>query len=151
MDQRREFFLTRMRLFSLLTGIMLFFRCADKGAQDAPLGYPSLTLCKLAVACKLEKLVDTQPSVPDSLECFSDLVYKTVGSRALRLDVYRLKGSRSPSPVLVFIHGGAEERRQADYSVYLLPFAAAVISQSRAYRLGWKRSFCAVQDVLAQS
>ncbi len=146
-----EFGLNRMRLGSLLAGIVLFCRCADTGAPSAPLGYPSLTLCKLAVACKLEKLVDTEPALADSLECFSDLVYKTAGSRALRLDLYRLKRSRSPLPVLVFIHGGAwKSGDKRDYSVYLLPFAAkGYVTVSVAYRFSREAPFpAAVQDVL---
>ncbi|NLP11646.1 alpha/beta hydrolase [bacterium] len=105
----------------------------------------------MAVACKLEKLVDTRPSVPDSLECFPDLVYKTVGSRTLRLDLYRLKGPRSRSPVLVFIHGGAwKSGDKRDYLVYLLPFAAkGYVTVSVAYRLSREAPFpAAVQDVL---
>ncbi|HPI73238.1 MAG TPA: alpha/beta hydrolase [bacterium] len=151
MDQKREFFIVRMRPWRLLAGIVLFFRCADKGALEAPLGYPSLTICKIAVACKLEKLVDTQPSLPDSLECFPDLVYRTAGSCTLRLDLYRLKGSRVRSPVLVFIHGGAwKSGDKRDYRVYLVPFAAkGYVTISVAYRLSREAPFpAAVQDIL---
>lgn len=150
MERTHEYSLTRMRLCRLLAGLVLFIRCADKGAPEPPLGYPSLTLCKISVACKLEKLVDTQPALPDSLECFPDLVYQTVGSRALRLDVYRLKGPRPPSPVLVFIHGGAwKSGDKRDYSVYLLPFAAnGYVTVSVAYRFSREAPFpAAVQDV----
>jgi len=109
-----------------------------------------MRLLKWAVLLKLEKLVDTKPVLPDSIECLADLVYKKIGVRELKLDVYRHKKSTSPAATLIFIHGGAwKSGDKRDYLVYLLPFAEkGYVTVSVAYRFSKEAVFpAAVEDV----
>src|SRR5258706_16424514 len=44
------------------------------------------------------------PEPPPRVDTY---IYKTVGSLAIRADVYRKAGKYSPRPVVVWIHGGS--------------------------------------------
>jgi acetyl esterase/lipase len=130
----------------------LFFACGSRShkAPGPPLGYPNFTLLKIAVALKLEKLVEVKPPVPDSIAALTDLIYKKIGERELGLDLYRLKSLSRPAPTLIFIHGGAwKSGNKRDYLAYLLPFAAkGYVTATVAYRFSQEAGYpAAVQDV----
>jgi acetyl esterase/lipase len=119
----------------LLTG----FACEvnKEGPPEAPHGYPTITLLKVAHFIGLVDLVDTNPSVPSSLHAYKDLVYKTVGKDTLRLDIYQPKNLDGPRPVLIFIHGGGWRKgKKEDYLLYLISFAQkGYVTASISYRL----------------
>jgi len=123
---------------------------AREKAPQPPSGYRSMNWIKAAVALKLEKLVDTKPEVPDSIEAFRNLTYNKLGDRELQLDIYRAKSTPTPAPLLIFIHGGAWKSGQRnDYLVYLLAFAAkGYVTATVSYRLSKEAVYpAAVQDV----
>jgi acetyl esterase/lipase len=66
------------------------------------------------------------PPAPDGVEVLRDVVYGAGGGRELKLDVYRpRKALERPSPVLVWVHGGAwraGDKRTG--GAHLMPFAA---------------------------
>jgi acetyl esterase/lipase len=129
---------------------ILTLGCSQQQAPAPPAGYANFTLLKLAVALNLEKLVDTKPAIPDSIEWFPDLVYQTAGLRKMTLDLYRRRNGRIPGACLVFIHGGAwKSGDKRDYLAYLLPFASqGYVTISVAYRFSQEAPFpAAVQDV----
>jgi acetyl esterase/lipase len=85
------------------------------------------------------------PPVPEGVEVLRDVVYGSGGGRDLTLDIYRpAAGARSrvkrpgrPSPVLVWVHGGAwrgGDKRSG--AAHLTPFAArGYFCASISYRL----------------
>jgi len=102
--------MTRFKILIIAVMLIVYSSCTSRDSgkpPSPPRGYPNLTLLKAALVVKLEKLIDTKPAIPDSIQPFQDLVYKTMGARELKLDIYRKRYQTQPMPVLIFIHGGA--------------------------------------------
>jgi len=102
-----------------------------------PIGYHFEALDYLAVGTRLERLVDLEPEVPESIEEIKNIEYKNVNGKSLQMDFYRPKSGDSPLPLLVFIHGGGwRSGERSDYLVYLVDFAEkGYMTATISYRL----------------
>ncbi|HDL19613.1 MAG TPA: alpha/beta hydrolase [Bacteroidetes bacterium] len=105
---------------------------------------------KIAGAIGLVKLMDVKPEIPADIRACKDIVYKEIGERKLRLDIYQQKKLQKAAPVLIFIHGGGWKKGdKADYLVYLLDFAGrGYVTATISYRFSQEAKFpAAVEDV----
>ncbi len=102
-----------------------------------PVGYHYLLPTYIAIGVGLEKVVNTTPKVPATIEEIKDIEYKTVNGKSLQLDLYRPKNLKKSAPLLVFIHGGAwTGGKRSDYLVYLLDYAKkGYVTATVSYRL----------------
>lgn len=133
---------------SLFTGCRSFDDTG--GIPAAPRGYRSMAEIEAAVALGLLKLVDVDPGIPDTIEAFTDIAYRTIDGISLRLDIYRPRQISSPVPTLVFIHGGSwRSGDRSDYLRYLVDYAEkGYVTVTVSYRLQQQAKFpAAVQDV----
>ena len=115
-----------------------------------PHGYPNETLLKAAYALGLLKLIDANPEVPKNLAVYKDIVYKTVDTLSLGLDLYKKKGLSKAVPALIFIHGGGWSKgKRSDYLPYLIDYAEkGYVTVTVSYRLSRVAHFpAAVEDV----
>jgi acetyl esterase/lipase len=92
-----------------------------------PMGYHFLWSTYLAVAIGLE----------DIIEKFTDIVYKTVDSTDLQLDLYRPHNAAPNTPLLVFIHGGGWRKgHRADMIPLIVDFLdRGYVCATVSYRL----------------
>lgn len=89
-----------------------------------PLGYHFMAPVRIALLTGLDKLVNTSPEIPESIEEIKDIEYKNTGGKSLQLDFYSPNDSPEALPLLVFIHGGGwEGGKRSDYLFYLIHFA----------------------------
>lgn len=119
--------------------------------NKAPIGYHFETLDYLAIGVGLEKLIDTEPEVPATIESFIDVEYKNVNGKSLQLDIYKQKKLKEKAPLLVFIHGGGwRSGKRQDYLVYLLDYAEkGYVTATVSYRLKKDSIYpAAVEDVM---
>jgi acetyl esterase/lipase len=119
--------------------------------QKAPIGYHFETLDYLAIGVGLEKLIDTEPEVPEMIESFKDVEYKNVNGKSLQLDIYKSANLTEKAPLLVFIHGGGwRSGKRQDYLVYLLDYAEkGYVTATVSYRLVKDSIYpAAVEDVM---
>src|SRR2546425_8785300 len=64
-----------------------------------------------------------QAQVPQSYERLCDLVYKQLGSRQLRLDLYRSKNLKRKNATVIYFHGGGWQSADGDKNkVYWLDY-----------------------------
>ena len=131
-------------LFSLLIVVVAFFLliCIPRlwsalNPEKPPVGYHFMLPTYVAVGVGLEKLVNTTPEIPESIEEIKNIEYKNINGKSLQLDIYKPKNLVKPAPLLVFIHGGGWTGGQrADYLVYLVAFAKkGYMTATVSYRL----------------
>ncbi|MFV0591562.1 MAG: alpha/beta fold hydrolase [Draconibacterium sp.] len=119
--------------------------------EKAPIGYHFETLDYLALGMGLEKLVNREPEVPETVESFKDIEYKNANGKSLQLDIYKQKELTEKAPLLVFIHGGGwRGGKRQDYLVYLLDYAQkGYVTATVSYRLKKDSIYpAAVEDVM---
>ena len=105
----------------LITPVILF---SQDEPPEMPDGYSSMTMMKIAYFFGSLDLIEKDFSVPDDVEEYKDIVYKTIDSTHLKLDIYHKKGITGKAPVLLFIHGGGWRKGDKhDYLRYLVDFA----------------------------
>ena len=106
-------------------------------SDKPPVGYHFILPGYIALGLGLEKVIDTNPSVPADIEEIKDIEYKNINGKSLQIDIYRPKNIVKPAPLLVFIHGGSwSHGKRSDYLVYLLAFAKKVyMTATVSYRL----------------
>ena len=131
-------------LFSLLVVVLAFFLliCTPRlwsvlNPEKPPVGYRFMLPTYIAVGIGLEKLVNTTPEIPESIEEIKNIEYKNVNGKSLQFDMYKPKNLVKPAPLLVFIHGGGwTGGKRSDYLVYLLAFAQkGYMTATVSYRL----------------
>ena len=103
----------------------LFFACkSEQHVSIAPKGYFNNTTLKIAYVTGALKLIETDYPIPETIKEYKDLVYKTIDSTALKLDIYHSKNLEGTAPLIIFIHGGAWKKGDKhDYLVYLTSYA----------------------------
>jgi acetyl esterase/lipase len=116
--------------------------------EKAPIAYHFELLDYLAIGVGLEKMADLKPEIPATIEEIKDIEYKNVGGKSLHLDIYKPKELKEPSPLLVFIHGGAWRHGQrSDYLGYLVNYAEkGYMTATVSYRLDTLYPAC-VEDI----
>lgn len=147
--------MSRLLIVFIFISQLLINSCAqndvnDKKAPKAPRGYGNETFLKIAYGLKLLDLIETEPSIPENIEVFENLTYKQIDGIDLKLDIYKDKELKEPTPVLIFIHGGSWSKgKRSDYLPYLVDFAQKkYVTATVSYRLSGVAKFpAAVEDV----
>ncbi len=115
-----------------------------------PDGYCSTFTLKIAYLFGTLDLLEKDFPVPDDIKEYKDIVYKTIDSTDLKLDIYHLKNISASAPLLLFIHGGAWKKGDKhDYLLYLIDYAKkGYITATVQYRFTDKASFPAqIRDI----
>ena len=139
----------------LIIAVLLFAQninlySQDTEAPEPPDGYKNARRLKIAYLFGSLKLAEKIPDVPQEITEHKDLIYKQIGDRSLKLDIYHQKNLAEAAPVLVFIHGGGWKKGdKADYRRYLVDFAQrGYVTATLSYRFSQEASFpAAVNDV----
>ena len=122
-----------------LFALVLFLGCKAKqyDVSVPPKGYSSNTSLKLAYATGALKLIEKDFPLPEDIQEYKDVVYKTVDSMQLKLDIYHSKDIQKAMPLIIFIHGGAWKKgNKHDYLVYLSSYAKkGFVTATVQYRL----------------
>jgi acetyl esterase/lipase len=131
---------------SFLFVIIFFTSCTVKnkdGPPKPPKGYWNMTTLKIAYALGTIDQVEMKFPVPDNLIEYKDVVYKTIDSTDLHLDIYHSKNLTKKVPLLLFIHGGGLSKGdKSDYLVYTCAFAQkGYVTASVQYRFVDKVKF----------
>lgn len=125
----------------LITSITILSQ--EEEPPEIPDGYSSLTTMKIAYFFGSLNLVEKDFPVPDNIKEHKDIVYKTIDSTELKLDIYHSKNISESAPLLVFIHGGAWKKGDKhDYLRYLVDFAQkGYVTATVQYRFTKKAKF----------
>lgn len=140
-------------IFTLLTVLFFFPPLLTYGqskAPELPDGYRSMTTLKIAYVFGRLDLIDEKRVVPNDIMKHSNLVYKKVGNRSLKLDLCYAKNLKKKSPLLIFIYGEAWKHGNKDkYLGYLIDFAKkGYVTASIAYRFSKEAKYpAAINDV----
>ncbi|MEZ4971028.1 MAG: alpha/beta hydrolase [Flavobacteriaceae bacterium] len=122
-----------------LVALALLLGCKAKqyDVSIPPKGYSSNTALKLAYATGALKLIEKDFPIPEDIKEYKDVVYKTVDSIPLKLDIYHSKDIEKEAPLIIFIHGGAWKKgNKHDYLVYLASYAKkGYVTATIQYRL----------------
>jgi acetyl esterase/lipase len=118
---RNFFFVFQIFLAFLLSG-------CSKDTSELPLkppgGYWNMTTIKIAYFLGMIDEIQLEFPVPDNITEIKDLVYITVDSTYLHLDIYYPKNILKKQPLLLFIHGGGLSKgNKKDYLFYTVAFA----------------------------
>ena len=102
-----------------------------------PIGYHFEKLDYLAVGIGLEKIIETNPGIPEGIEEIKNIEYKKIDGTSLQLDLYKPANLEEKPPLLVFIHGGGwRSGKRSDYLRYLVDYAEkGYITATVSYRL----------------
>ena len=97
---------------------------SQEAAPEKPDGYSNNLTLKIAYAFGSLELIDTDFPLPENIQEYKNLLYKTVDSKNLKLDIYHKKDISDSNPLIIFIHGGAWKKGDKhDYWPYLIPYA----------------------------
>ncbi|MCF6332571.1 MAG: alpha/beta hydrolase [Draconibacterium sp.] len=112
---------------TLMFIIFSFTNCTatkKSGIPETPKGYWNMTTLKIAYFFGRIDLIDNDYPTPEDIREYKDIVYKTIDSTELKLDIYHSKNISKPAPLLIFIHGGGWVKGdKQDYRRYLTDFA----------------------------
>ncbi len=110
---------------------------SQESPPEKPSGYFNNTTLKISYALGFLKLIETEFPLPDNIKEHKDIVYKTLESTKLKLDIYHQKNITKTTPLIIFIHGGAWKKGDKhDYWPYLIPYAEkGYITATIQYRL----------------
>ncbi|MCP5061845.1 MAG: alpha/beta hydrolase [Ignavibacteriae bacterium] len=91
---------------------------------EKPDGYFSTTTLKIAYFFGTLDLIEKDFPIPNDVKEYKDIVYTTIDSTELKLDIYHSKNITDSAPLLIFIHGGGWKKGDKhDYLRYLVDFA----------------------------
>jgi acetyl esterase/lipase len=126
-------------IFISLFILVLLVGCKAKqyDVSVPPKGYSSNTALKLAYATGALKLIEKDFPLPEDVQEYKDVTYKTTDSIQLKLDIYHSKDLKKDAPLIIFIHGGAWKKgNKHDYLVYLSSYAKkGYVTATIQYRL----------------
>ena len=113
--------------FILSFFFILFTGCSDDPEKlpfDPPRGYMNMTTLKIAYVLGMIEEIEMKFPVPEDVVEVKDVVYSTVDSTDLHLDIYYPKKISKKQPLLLFIHGGGlSHGDKSDYLRYTCDFA----------------------------
>jgi len=131
----------------LLLALLILSSCSknnEDGSPKPPKGYWNETTLQIAAFFGTLELIDYKNTpVPEDIEQYNDIVYKTVDSTTLKLDVFHDENLSNSAPLLIFVHGGSwSGGDKKDYRLYMIPFARkGYITATVQYRLSDKVAF----------
>ncbi|MCK0189771.1 alpha/beta hydrolase [Arenibacter sp. F20364] len=119
--------------------ILLFVGCKtnDYDPSQPPEGFANNTTLKIAYTLGAIEPTITNVEVPESIKEHKDLIYKSIDSTTLKLDIYHLYDLKKDAPLIVFIHGGAWEKgKKSNVLHYLVSYAQkGYVTATIQYRL----------------
>ena len=123
--------------FLLLQFLFVGCKSEVKDVSIPPEGYSSDATLKIAYASGSLELIETEFPIPNELKEYKDVVYKTIDSIDLKLDIYHLKNISQTSPLIIFVHGGSWKKgNKDDYLRYLVDYAKkGYVTATVQYRL----------------
>lgn len=118
-----------------------------------PVGYQFEFSTFLAIGTGLERLIEREPPLPETILEIKDIEYKSTEEKSLQIDFYKRKDLQETPPLLVFIHGGGwRGGKRADYRVYLLPFAEkGYVTATVSYRLVRDKTYPACAEDISDA
>jgi len=127
-------------LLLLVTPLVVF---SQEEPPEVPDGYSSMTTMKIAYFFGTLDLMEKDFPVPVDVKEYKDIVYKTIDSTNLKLDIYYSKDIIEKAPLLLFIHGGAWKKGDKhDYLLYLVDYAQkGYVTATVQYRFTNKAKF----------
>ena len=136
-------------VISLILLLLLNSSCStstsyEDGSPKPPKGYWNETTLKISAYFGTLELIDYKNTrVPEDIVQYDDIVYKTVDSTTLKLDVFHDKNLSNSAPLLIFVHGGSwSGGNKKDYRLYMIPFARkGYVTATIQYRLSDKIAF----------
>lgn len=123
---------------------------AATSAPAPPKGYASTEEVKAAIGRGEVPLINLFVLTPANIVVESDVEYGRVGSRSLKLDLYRPRVLRKAVPAILLIHGGAwKSGDRSVYRPYCIKLAQrGYVAATASYRLSGEAPYpAAVQDV----
>lgn len=141
----------RFMVYLTLLSMALLQACSTRDVAKAPKGYSSESALKVAYATGMLKLIEDSPPIPEALQSFQDITYKTTPEKELKLDIYHPKDLSGTAPLLMFIHGGSWKKgKKDDYRRYLVDFAMkGYVTATVSYRFAQEAAFpAALEDVV---
>ena len=137
---------SKIKYLSYLFLFFLFTNCSvskKEGPPEPPDGYWNMTTLKMAYVLGAIDQIEMEFPVPGNITEHKDIVYKTIDSTRLKLDIYHLNNITEKTPVLLFIHGGGLSKGdKRDYLRYTIDFAQkGYITASVQYRFVDKVKF----------
>ncbi len=110
---------------------------SQQQAPEKPNGYFNNFTLKISYALGRLKLIETDFPLPENIKEYKDVIYKTVDTTNLKIDIYHKKNISKPTPLIIFIHGGAWKKGDKhDYWPYLISYAKkGYITATIQYRL----------------
>lgn len=128
-------------LLLLITPIIILSQ--EEEPPEMPDGYSSMTTMKIAYFFGSLDLVEKDFPLPNNVKEYKDIIYKTIASTELKLDIYHSKNISESAPLLLFIHGGAWKKGDKhDYLRYLVDFAQkGYVTATVQYRFTKKVKF----------
>ena len=108
----------------LLVSFSIGCKTQVKDVSEPPEGYSNNTTLKMAYAAGQLELIENDFPLPADIKEYKDVVYKTVDTINLKLDIYHSMNIKEDAPLIVFVHGGAWKKgNKHDYWKYLIDFA----------------------------
>jgi len=112
---------TLVFLLILTNSIVVF---SQEIAPKVPKGYFNKKTLKIAYFFGRLDLIERDFPLPEGIVEYKDIIYRTIDSTELKLDIYHSKNISKPAPLLIFIHGGGWRKGDKhDYLRYLVDFA----------------------------
>ena len=127
------------RIVFFLWMVLLFVGCKPNQYDPSvpPKGFANNLSLKVAYTLGAIEPTLTKVAIPESILEHKDLVYKTIDSTSLKLDIYHPKALKKEAPLIIFIHGGAWEKgKKSNVLHYLISYAQkGYITATIQYRL----------------
>jgi len=127
------------RMLVALWLVILFAGCRtnEYDPSQPPEGFANNTILKIAYTLGSIEPTITKVAIPKSIQEHKGLVYKTVGTTSLKLDIYEPKTLKKDAPLIIFLHGGAWEKgKKSNVLHYLISYAQkGYITATIQYRL----------------
>ncbi|RLD65731.1 MAG: alpha/beta hydrolase [Bacteroidetes bacterium] len=142
--------LNKLIIIIAIISVQILSIYGQKNVPTVPDGYRSMTTLKIAYVFGRLDLIEEKRVVPNNIKKYSNLVYKKVGNRSLKLDLCYAKNLKKTAPLLVFIYGEAWKYGNKDkYLGYLIDFAKkGYVTASLEYRYSKEAKFpAAINDV----
>lgn len=129
-----------MKKIILLLSLITVCSCNAQNLEsppEKPKGYWSNLTLKFAYITGRLDLIELDFPLPDNIQEHKDIIYKTIDSLEIKLDIYHQKNITEATPLIIFIHGGAWKKgNKHDYWPYLIPYAEkGYITATIQYRL----------------
>ncbi|WP_170126327.1 alpha/beta hydrolase [Arenibacter echinorum] len=128
-----------MRIVFVIWMFLLIVGCKPNqyDPSQPPKGFANNISLKIAYTLGAIEPTITKVVIPETIQEYKDLVYKTIDSTSLKLDIYQHKAIKKDAPLIIFIHGGAWEKgKKSNVLHYLISYAQkGYVTATIQYRL----------------